>query len=286
MADTIKHTYNQAFSIYALSAYYKITNDEKALELAFELFNLIEEKCRDKDGYLECFSIDFRPIDNDKLSENGVTAERTMNTLLHVFEAYSGLYEVTKDEKVGACMKEILNIFAEKIYSEENKRQEVFFDLNYNSLIDLHSYGHDIESAWLIEWGCALLGDEKLLKQIQTITTEMVANVYDKAFTENGLLNECEDNVNDKTRVWWVQAEAILGFTNEWLKHPEKTEYKNAAQSIWEFTKEYIIDKRENGEWFWDLNDSLIPASRKHIVESWKCPYHNGRMCLEIMRRL
>ncbi len=284
--DTTKHTYNQAFAIYALSAYYLATKEDEAIDLAMDLYHVIETKCRNTDGYLECFTKDFKPELNDKLSENGVIAERTMNTLLHVFEGYSGLYEATKDAQVEKSMREILVIFKEKIYNKELKRQEVFFDLNYNTLLDLHSYGHDIETAWLMEWGCDLLEDQVLSKEIKDITSKLVANVYGKAFTQNGFINECEAGKNDFTRVWWVQSEAILGFTNEWMKYPEKLEYKEAAKSIWNFTKEYIIDKREGGEWYSEVGEDLLPTNRKSIVEPWKCPYHNGRMCLEIMKRL
>ena len=98
--DTTKHTYNQAFAIYALSSYYEAAHDDEALELAYDLYNIIETKCRDEKGYLEAFTRDFKPASNEKLSENGVMAGRTMNTLLHVFEAYTELYRVTADEKV------------------------------------------------------------------------------------------------------------------------------------------------------------------------------------------
>ena len=108
--DTGKHTYAQAFAIYGLSAYYEASGDGQALALARELFDLIETKCRDKGGYLEAFHRDFQPASNEKLSENGVLAERTMNTLLHVFEGYAGLYQAVPDERVGAAMREILNL--------------------------------------------------------------------------------------------------------------------------------------------------------------------------------
>ena len=95
--DTTKHTYNQAFAIYALSTYFDATGDTEALELAKSLQQIIETHCTDEYGYLEAFTRDFKPESNEKLSENGVMAEKTMNTLLHVFEAYTELYRVTKD---------------------------------------------------------------------------------------------------------------------------------------------------------------------------------------------
>ena len=152
-ADTTKHTYNQAFAIYALSSYYDASKDEEALALALALRQIIEDKCKDEYGYLEAFNIRFEPEENDKLSEHGVIAEKTMNTLLHVFEAYTELYRVTGMKAVGDDLRFMLGLIADKVYNPKLGRQEVFFDRTWHSLIDLYSYGHDIETAWLVDRG-------------------------------------------------------------------------------------------------------------------------------------
>ena len=105
--DTTKHTYNQAFAIYALASYYRLTGEAEALESARQLFRIIENHCTDAEGYLEAFTRDWQPASNEKLSENGVLAAKTMNTLLHVFEGYAGLYEAAPDERVGQAMRRI-----------------------------------------------------------------------------------------------------------------------------------------------------------------------------------
>jgi mannobiose 2-epimerase len=277
-ADTTKHTYNQAFAVYALSAYYEASGDENALKLAEELFALIEAKCRDEDGYLEAFDRSFTPIRNDKLSENGVMAHRTMNTLLHVFEAYSGLYRAVKSPAVADKMRGMLDTFEHKIYNPALKRQEVFFDLRWNSLIDLTSYGHDIESSWLVEWGCGLLGDEELLGRVRLICRELAGAVRERAFREDSLRNECERGAEDERRIWWIQAEAVVGFLN--------TGMRETAEAILSFIEDKLIDKRPGSEWLSEvMPDGSHTEWRKPIVEEWKCPYHNGRMCLEIIRR-
>lgn len=284
--EGLKHTYNQAFAIYALSSYYRVSKNEEALKTAKGLFALIEEKCRDDKGYLEAFTEDFLPADNEKLSENGVMAEKTMNTLLHVFEAYTELYDVTKDEAVGEKLRWILDIFRDKVYNPEKRRQEVFFDKDWNTLIDLHSFGHDIETAWLIDRGCEVLGDEAYTKRMHEVTKELEVCVYEKAYRNHSLANEAENGVVDTTRIWWVQAEAMVGFMNAWQKAPEHEEYRKAAEGIWGFIKEYVADKRPGSEWFWCVNEDGSPIEGKPIVEPWKCPYHNGRMCMETIRRL
>lgn len=283
--DTAKHTYNQAFAIYALASYYDVSQEKEALELAWKLFWLVENKCRDDVGYLEAFDRQFRPVENDKLSENGVIAEKTMNTLLHVFEAYTELYRVTGDRYVAERLKWILDTFAESVYNPELHRQEVFFDKNMNSIIDLHSYGHDIETAWLIDRGIDILKEETYRQKLAPITADLEAQIYKSAFDGHSLHNECERGKVDTHRVWWVQAEAVVGFYNAWQKQPEHTEYLQAAEAVWEYIKEHMTDKREGSEWFWEADPEGIPFPGRPIVEPWKCPYHNGRMCMEIIRR-
>ncbi|MBM6715910.1 AGE family epimerase/isomerase [Gemmiger formicilis] len=282
--DTTKHTYNQAFAIYALAAYYRLTGEVQALETAQQLFALIETHCTDAEGYLEAFTRDWQPESNEKLSENGVMAAKTMNTLLHVFEGYAGLYEATLEEAVGEAMRRILDIYAQKIYAPDLHRQLVFFDEHYHSIIDLYSYGHDIESSWLIDWGCGLLGDEELSARIAAINSDLARAILEKAYRGHSVINECERGKDDLTRVWWVQAEAVLGFVNEYQKSG-RTEFAAAAADVWQYITEHFVDRRPGGEWFWCLDDQARPSDRRPIVEPWKCPYHNGRMCLELMRR-
>lgn len=284
--DTTKHTYNQAFCIYALSSYYEASGKSEALELAKELFHLIEKQCMDEQGYLEAFTRDFKPESNEKLSENGVLAEKTMNTLLHVFEAYTELYRVAPDDEVKERLKWIMDVFADKVFNPDRKRQEVFFDKDYNSIIDLHSYGHDIETAWLIDRGVDVLGDENYRTKMTAITKILTQNIYETAFDGHSLANECEKGVVDSNRVWWVQAETVVGFINGYEHDRTRTDYMQAAESVWQFIKDYLIDKREGSEWFWLLRQDGTPVEGKPIVEPWKCPYHNGRMCFEVIRRL
>lgn len=283
--DTTKHTYNQAFSIYALSSYYDASGDNEALKLAEELYQLVETRCKDSYGYLEAFNRKFEPEENDKLSENGVIAEKTMNTLLHVFEAYTELYRVSHTEAVGNRLRYMLDLIHDKVFNEELGRQEVFFDKTWNSLIDLYSYGHDIETAWLVDRGLEILNDDIYTAKLFPVTKTIVENIYQRAYIDHSLVNEAENGVVDTTRVWWVQAEAIVGFLNGYQKTPEKTEYLEAARDIWEYIKTYLIDKRNGSEWFWALDENRKPLE-KPIVEPWKCPYHNGRMCFEVIRRM
>lgn len=345
--DTTKHTYNQAFAVYALSSYFRAFHDREALELAEQLIEVIETRCFDEYGYKEALDIAFCPIANDKLSENGVMADRTMNTLLHVLEAYTEYLlacreaervlggdsrtvsegncpaaeerrrqenpgeetgralgrdcRTASDESLAAADRDvhgkrrwqqvateklrwILNLAAERVYNPARRRQEVFFDLHMNSLIDLHSYGHDIEAAWLIDRCLETLGDEELSGRLSPMLRCLEAEVYEKAYARHSLANECERGVVDEKRVWWVQAEGVVGFCNAYQKTGERR-YLKAAEDIWGFIQEHLVDERPEGEWFWYTDAEGNPALEKPIVEPWKCPYHNGRMCMEIIRR-
>ncbi|MBR1477301.1 MAG: AGE family epimerase/isomerase [Lachnospiraceae bacterium] len=283
--DTTKHTYNQAFAIYGLAEYYELTGDSSVKDFAFELFDIVESKMRDKGGYLEAFDREFKPASNEKLSENGVMAERTMNTLLHVMEAYTELYRVSKDAMVKRALQEALELTKHKVFDEERKRLKVFFDKEYNSLIDLYSYGHDIEAAWLVDYALEVLSEDKYTEMLAPVTDIIAERIYEIPFDGSSMPAECEDGRVLETRIWWVEAESINGFVNAYLKHPEKTEYKEAALKIWDYIKKNMIDKRDGSEWYAEVSKDGKPIEGKPIVEPWKCPYHNGRMCLEMLRR-
>lgn len=283
--DETKHTYNLAFAVYALSSYYAASKKAEALTLACELYEQIETCCKDAGGYGEAFDREFRPMSNEKLSENGVMAARTMNTLLHVFEAYTELYRVSCQKRVGDKMREILDVFEQNVYNPKKQRQEVFFDREWNPLIDLHSYGHDIETSWLLDRGCQVLGDPVYTKKMAPMIEALAQETYEKAYQNHSIMNECENGINQTDRIWWVQAEAVVGFVNAWERMPEKEYFLHGAKDIWTYICQVMVDKREGSEWYWRVDETGKPVEGEPIVEPWKCPYHNGRMCMEMIQR-
>ena len=283
--EDMKHTYNQAFAIYGLSAYYDASKNEEAVRLAEEIMKVIEDKCRDKDGYLEAFTRDFGPTSNEKLSENGVMAQRTMNTLLHVLEAYTELYRVAPSDTLRDRLQEILGLFRDKLYNSEKGRLEVFFDADYVSLIDLHSYGHDIEAAWLIDRAVEVLGAEGTEYDLTEITKVLTKKIYDVAFDGHSVPAECERGKVLETRVWWVQCESVIGFLNGYRKSGNK-DYLAAAEAVWQYIREAIIDPREGSCWYAEVAPDGTPDPKKCIADQWTCPYHNGRMYFEVLKRL
>lgn len=284
VADDMKHTYCQAFFIYALASYYDASGDKEALDLAMDMFRTVEEKCTDEVAYLEAMSRTWALVENDALSENGLMADKTMNTTLHLLEAYTELYRVHKDEKVLERLKFQTRIFLDKIFYKEDDRLLVFFDKNLDVIGDIHSYGHDIEATWLLDRACDVMGDEKLAAEVAAMNEKIVANIKKLAYRDGSLLNERDKTEINTWRIWWVQAEAVVGFTNA-AKRYGNPEYAEIAQNIWNYIKNNLVDKREGGEWYSQLDENGKPAEFKPVVDPWKCPYHNGRMCLEIINR-
>ena len=287
--DDMKHSYCQAFFIYALSSYYRASGDKNALKIAYEVMDLVEKHHADNVAYKEKLSRDWtKELANDELSENGLMADKTMNTTLHLMEAYTELYLADHNPKVLERLKFQLDVSYDKIYDKKNHKLFVFFDKDLNEIGNVHSYGHDIEATWLTDRALDVIGDEEYAKKFREMDKDIVANIakvaYDK---ESGsLLNEVDKGIVNRQRVWWVQAESVVGFLNAYQRKYGGKEYLEIAENIWNYIKNNIVDKREGGEWIWDLNDKgeLDPA--RNVVDPWKCPYHNGRMCLEAIRRL
>ena len=282
--DKTKHTYCQAFAIYGLSAWVRLTGDQKALDKAMALFHVIEEKCSDEGGYGEAFKPDFSPESNEKLSENGVMAGRTMNTLLHVLEAYAELYRANPDEEVRRAGVVCLERFLHVMYNPVARRQEVFYDREYHPLLDMQSYGHDIEGSWLLWDAVEALIPEAERAPYREMCCGLAASVYERAWTDHGLKNECVNGEVNELRIWWVQAETMLGFDNAYrLTGDEK--YRQAVADEWQYIQKVIVDPREGSEWFWCTGEDGVPTPGKPIVEEWKCPYHNSRMCLRLIEQ-
>ncbi len=283
--DTRKHVYAQSFAVYALSEYYRVTKSEEALALANEIYLLIEEKGYDKENRAYCEEFDqwWKPVSNEMLSENGVVAEITMNTHIHVLEAYTNLYKANPTDGLKQRLIDLLEVHYEKIYNKDTKFLGVFFDKQWNSLVDMKSFGHDIEASWLMDETIKAIGlkDERFDQMV----LDIAYNIAGCAMQEDGsLINEQVDDHYDETRIWWVQAEAMVGYLNA-FEHTQDPRFKQLIENLWIYIKKHIVDKRENGEWYWSIEPAGNPAERA-IGEPWKTSYHNSRFCLEFIERM
>jgi len=275
--SNIKNVYFHSFAIYALSEYVKLTKSVEAATSAMELFFYIEREFRTETGYREQLE------GQNVLADKGCVCPRTMNAVLHLIEAYANLLSITGNECVRLALKRLLHLVTDKIYNSEKRRMDVFFDENYVSLCDYQSYGHDIEAAWLLREAVTLLNDEVAEREITEISDALTESVYQRAYADGTVVNECVNGTVDTDRIWWVQAESVVGFYKGY-KANGNGKYKVAAEQIFGKIERTFIS--EHGEWHWLVTAEGHVNGTLPLVGAWKCPYHNGRMYLEIIREL
>nr|WP_306801546.1 AGE family epimerase/isomerase [Flavobacterium sp. H4147] len=285
--DTKNQIYALAFAIYALSEFYAISKNEKALEIAINLYSKIQDYSYDpiNKGYLEAFTRDWKPIDDLRLSEKDANEKKTMNTHLHIIEAYANLYKVWKNKTLQNSMIELLETIEKHFINTETGHLRLFFDEKWVEKPDVISYGHDIEAAWLLQQCAEISEDETLIANYKKYAIQIAEATKKGIDSDGGLWYEYDPEKKEliAEKHWWPQAEALIGFYNAY-QLTGKEEYLDIVYKNWEFTKKYILDK-ENGEWFWGVY-SDYSVMQKDKAGFWKCPYHNGRACLELINRI
>lgn len=283
--DTKKQIYSISFTIYGLAELNRATGDGKALEYAIKLFNSIEEHSFDKeqDGYFEAFTREWNNIEDMRLSDKDANESKTMNTHLHILEAYTCLLRVWRNPLLEERLRNLIEVFENHILAS-NRHLRLFFNDSWECNYGTVSYGHDIEASWLLHEAALVLDDQAVLERIERLVPE-IAKAAEEGFSAmEGMAYECKDGHMDKERHWWVQAETVVGYFNLWDNFGSQEGLENALM-CWEFIKGNLID-RENGEWFWSLFPDGTVNRKEDKAGFWKAPYHNGRMCLEIIERV
>jgi mannobiose 2-epimerase len=287
LSDTRKQTYTQSFFIYGLSEYSRATGDKETLNAAKDIFSLFEKYALDKEsnGYFEVFTRDWQRSHDLLIGEESVNDEKTMNTSLHLMEAYANLYRVWPDKLVADRLKNIIEIFLDKIVDKKTFHLVCFMDRNWNSTSEVDSYGHDIEASWLIYEAAGLLKDKALLERTGTVCLK-IAEAAAEGIQPDGSMIDEKDNSTGKiltNRSWWPQAETVVGYMNAYeLTGNEK--FLNYSVNNWNYTKNHFVDTKNLG-WYPSVSEAGI-AGKGDKGGFWVCPYHNGRMCLEIMERV
>ena len=314
--DTKKQFYAIAFAIYGLSEYARATGDREALEYALDLYDCIEEHAFDdeQNGYIEACTREWGKIGDMRLSELDANYPKSQNTHLHIMEAYANLLRCLKEMRaqeqcdyvpaigsvlpvgisvppetmvsVEGALRNIISIFIDKILNPETNHLDLFFDMDWTrGAGHLESYGHDIECSWLLHEAALVLGDENLLEKVENVV-QKVAKASEKGLREDGsMIHEANldtGHVDDDLH-WWLQAENVVGWFNIWQHFGDEEAFKK-SEKCWHYIKENLVDF-DNGEWYW----SRHPDGSLNTVDDkagfWKCPYHNSRMCLEIIER-
>lgn len=295
--DTKKQFYAIGFTIYGLSEYSRATGDEESLKVALQLYDVIEEYSLDSvyNGYIEACTRQWGKIADMRLSELDANYPKSQNTHLHIIEPYANLYRVLKDKyayeavtlRVENSLRNLIDIFCDKILNPETHHLDLFFDMDWTRGAGwLESYGHDIECSWLMHEAALVLGDKEVLEKVEPIV-KLVAQASEKGVNTDGSMTH-EANLDtghiDADRHWWVQAEAVVGFFNIY-QHFNDDAALQKAQNCWTYIKDNLIDYA-NGEWYWSRDPERNINRKDDKAGFWKCPYHNSRMCLELIERI
>ena len=287
--DTKKQFYAIGFMIYGLSEYVRATGDKEALDYAIQLFECIEEHSLDViyNGYIEACTREWGEIADMRLSDLDANYPKSQNTHLHIIEPYANLYRVWKDERLEKALRNMINIFTDKILNPETNHLDLFFEKDWTrGAGHLESYGHDIECSWLMHEAALVLGDAEVLKKVEEIVP-LVAKASEKGLNPDGsMIHEANldtGHVDDDLH-WWVQAEAVVGFYNIYQHFGDESALDKSLQ-CWQYIKDNLIDY-EGGEWYCSRRPDGTLNLDDDKAGFWKCPYHNGRMCLEIIERI
>lgn len=286
--DTKKQFYAIGFAIYGMSEYSRATGDREALDYAIQLYHCIEEHAFDNEhnGYIEACTREWGKIADMRLSEFDANYPKSQNTHLHIIEPYANLYRIWKSPELENSLRNIISIFTDKILNPATHHLDLFFDMDWTrGAGQLESYGHDIECSWLMHEAALVLDDAQVLEKVEPIVRE-VAKASEKGLRPDGsMIHEANLDTGrvDDDLHWWVQAENVVGWFNLYQHFGDEEALEKALHG-WNYIKSELVDW-DNGEWYW----SRHPDGSLNTVDDkagfWKCPYHNSRMCLEIIER-
>ena len=285
--DTKKQTYAIGFAIYGFSEYARATGDAEALEMAKRLYHAIETHAYDSEnqGYIEALTCDWQPIADMRLSDKDENGSRTMNTHLHIIEPYTNLYRVWKDAALEKSIRNLLDIFTDKLLNPETHHLDLFFDDKWQGKRNVESYGHDIEASWLLHETALVLDDKTVLQKMEQVIRR-IADAADEGLRPDGSMvyeHWKDTDEYDLQRQWWVQCENIIGHIDLYQYFGYEDSLEKAIQ-CWNFVQKNLIDAK-NGEWHWAVLDDGTINLKDDKAGFWKCPYHNSRMCLELIER-
>lgn len=289
VSDT-KQIYAQAFLIYALSEYFELTRNEEVLATAREVFWLVEKYSRDKvlGGYRNVFSREWRLSEDQKLSAKDANQSKIMNTHLHLMEAYCNLHRVCGTASTGEALHRIVRLMIDRFCNRQPRHLHLFFDDFWNPTTAEVSYGHDIECSWLLVEAAGVIGNAGLMEEVNRVALDLAERTLVSGFDKNGGLFEHAASpgaIPLAEKHWWPQAEAVVGFWNAY-QLTGKDQYAQIAYHLWDFIKVFFRDQ-SRGEWHWMIDQSGQPIlDREDKAGPWKAPYHNSRMCLEMMQRM
>lgn len=281
-----KQLYAQAFMLYGLCSYFRCRKLETVKELTSRIFDVIETYGYDhtNGGYFEAFLKNWDPLVDPRLSKKDLIAEKSTNTQLHILEAYTAMYLLWPNDLLRQRLEELLNLFHDRMISDTGNLH-LFFDAGWKVLPAGISYGHDIEASWLLQDAAAVIGNRALIRKNNAYAGLLAQAAVRGLDTDGGLWYETTaGGALIREKHWWPQAEAMVGFYRAWMMTGE-THFADHARKSWHFIKSALIDT-VYGEWHWGVDEYNQPMMNQDKTGIWKCPYHNGRACMEMIRLL
>ena len=343
-----KQIYGEAFAVYGLAEYAlalknfaEVPAAGAPLSFALSIYDLLEGRARDKNagGYFEARSRDWSATTELKLSDKDIDCDKSMNTNLHVMEAYTTLLRVLKafagasadtgsspgngastvpvaspasmDQAARLCahpsrienalrdsaaldeaisrvresLAQLVRITTEKILGPD-AHLDLYFNAEWKAIGDVISYGHDIECSWLLWEAVEELDDPGIAASYREAVVRIARTALEEGFDagSGALENETHGIRRDRTRIWWCQAEALVGFFNAWQLTGENI-FLDAALAQWRWILAVQKDP-VGGDWFWAVGPDGKPDPDQPKGGNWKTSYHNARCCMEILRRV
>ncbi len=290
-----KHLYGISFGIYGAAAAYQATKDPKALELAQRAFRWTDEHAHDakNGGYFEWLTRDGKVVegekDTGKVSHSliGPIGYKSMNTHIHLLESFSQLYEVWKDETLRERIEELLAIVRDRI-SVDPGAMNLYFTNDWHAIPDHDSYGHDVETTYLMLEAEDVLGrghNPKTEHMAKLLTDHALAYGWDEKM--GGIYGDgtATGKPEDTKKEWWVEFEALNSFLLLHEQYGKQTDvYFKDFQRQWQYLKDYQIDHEYGGVY------ELVDANGKPMTYDkgsiWKAAYHDSRALLNVIDRL
>ncbi|AHC15546.1 AGE family epimerase/isomerase [Salinispira pacifica] len=308
-----KQMYGQAFALYGMSEYLKAEDDPEVLELCHRTFDLIHNRGQDAEyrGYWDACSRDWTPQEDVSLSDADIPCAKSMNTHLHILEAFSCYAQMlrmrgsfsggssTRDSRSGTvthALEELVSLHLQKITHRDSGHLQLYFTRDWKAIGAPNSFGHDIEAFWLIREAMEILpseldpnpispGPEQLFTAAVQGLRSFEAQLPDAArrLELSCMINETHEGTEDSSRIWWVQAEAAAGLGEAWRMHKERS----TLEQLWRIIN-FIehVQTSALGEWHWRTDEYNQPDTSRDMAGMWKTPYHNVRAMLEVLHRI
>jgi len=287
LTEDKKQIYGQSFAMFGLAEFAQAFNDPISRQEALELFHLVDDRAHDKvnGSYHQTYSSDWnKPLDDDRIFDIPGGKHQCAQTSL--LEAFITLYTVTRDPKVRMRLEELLDISINRLVDDQHGYTYVHLTDDWKpTTSNRSSYGHDIKLSWLLTTAAEALG-YPIEPKVKSTSLALVDHVLRDGFNwkQGGIDWEgpASGPATEKQKAWWVQAEGLVGLLNAYqLTHEPRYWKAFEKQARYVFT--CFVDHRY-GEWF--ENDNPYEQALGCKTNIWKEPYHQGRACLEIIRRL